>query len=157
MQAFVLAILVAQAGDVTAEEYAAPTLPRVRVVLTDAYGLAHTVDAEVAATPEARTRGLMWRKSLPAGTGMFFAFPEEDVLSFWMKNTLIPLDIIFISSSFRVVDIAAWCTPKSLDARSPSSKARYVLEVPGGWTAKTGIAPGSRVQVHGLQRITIVE
>lgn len=143
--------------DVTAKDFALPALPRARVTLVDAYGFKHVVDAEVAATREARTRGLMWRTSLPEGTGMLFIFPEEDELNFWMKNTLIPLDMIFLSKTRVIVGIVAEAAPQSLDARGPGTPARYVLEVPGGWAKKRDVRPGGSVQLEGIQAIVASE
>jgi uncharacterized protein len=143
----------AAAADVTAEGYQGPKLPRARVTVLDAYGYKHAVDAEVAATREARTRGLMWRTSLPEGTGMLFIFPEEDWLNFWMKNTLIPLDMIFLSKDLTIVGIIERAEPKTLAARGPRAMAKYVLEVPGGWSARMGLKPGLRMLVEGTQGI----
>lgn len=140
-------------SDVTAEDFEMPPLPRARVTLVDAYGYSHAVDAEVAATRDARTRGLMWRSALPEGTGMLFIFPEEDWLNFWMKNTLIPLDMIFMSKDRVIVGIVERTEPKTLTARGPKAKALYVLEVPGGWAAKVGLVPGSKVAIEGTQGI----
>jgi hypothetical protein len=140
-------------AEVTAEHYQLPKLPRARVTMVDAYGFKHAVDAEVAATREARTRGLMWRTSLAEGTGMLFIFPEEDWLNFWMKNTLIPLDMIFISKERVIVGIVAQAEPKTLSPRGPEAKATYVLEVPGGWAAKVGVVPGLKVSLEGIQAI----
>lgn len=141
--------------DVTAQDYPMPPLPRARVTLTDAYGYKHLVDAEVAATSASRTRGLMWRSALPEGTGMLFVFPAEDWLSFWMKNTLIPLDLIFLSRDLVIVGIVEQAEPKTLTPRGPRAMARYVLEVPGGWAAKRGLTTGLKVSVEGLHGIAV--
>lgn len=143
--------------DVTAQDYRLPTLPHARVTLVDAYGYKHLVDAEVASTRDARTRGLMWRSSLPEGTGMLFIFPEQEQLNFWMKNTLIPLDMLFISKERVIVGIVEQATPRSLDARGPGAPALYVLEVPGGWSSKLGLRAGLSVQFEGIQGITPTE
>jgi uncharacterized membrane protein (UPF0127 family) len=137
-------------ADVTAEDYPMPALPHARVLLTDAYGAAHAVDAEVAATPEARTRGLMWRRALADGAGMLFIFPQEEPLNFWMKNTLISLDMIFLSADRTIVGVVERATPLTLTPRGPDVDARYVLEVPGGWVARTGLRPGLKVRIDGL-------
>jgi uncharacterized protein len=142
--------------DVNAESYVGPALPRARVLLKDAYGGVHRVDVEVAATPESRTRGLMWRKELPAGQGMLFIFPEEDVQSFWMRNTLIPLDMLFINSAGRIVGIIERAEPRTLTSRSVGVPGRYVLEVPGGWSQSQGITRGGTVEFQGLERIPVV-
>ena len=142
--------------DVSAEDDVGPTLPRARVLLEDAQGGVHRVDVEVAATPETRTRGLMWRKELPAGQGMLFVFPEEEVQSFWMRNTLIPLDMLFINSAGRIVGIIERAEPRTLTGRSVGVPGRYVLEVPGGWSRKMGITRGGMVEFQGLEGLQVV-
>src|SRR5262245_47746117 len=77
----------AAASDVTAESYRMPPLPRGRVTLVDAFGGKHVVEVEIAATRDARTRGMMWRRELADGHGMLFIFHQQHTLSFWMKNT----------------------------------------------------------------------
>jgi uncharacterized membrane protein (UPF0127 family) len=119
-------------------------------VLADAFGGKHAVKVEIAATRDARTRGLMWRTSLADGEGMLFIFPQDDLLTFWMKNTLIPLDMIFIDSAQRIVGIVENAEPRSLESRGPGQLARYVLEVPGGWAAKKGLKPGLAVTLEGI-------
>jgi uncharacterized membrane protein (UPF0127 family) len=142
--------------DVSAEDYVGPTLPRARVLLEDAVGGVHRVDVEVAATPEARARGLMWRKELPAGQGMLFVFPEDEVQSFWMLNTLIPLDMIFINSAGRIVGIIERARPRTLTGRSVGVPGRYVLEVPGGWSQSVRLARGGTVEFQGLEGLQVV-
>ncbi|MEW5741066.1 MAG: DUF192 domain-containing protein [Myxococcota bacterium] len=141
--------------DVTAQDYEMPPLPKARVILTDAYGGKHVVDTEVAATANARTRGLMWRTSLPEGTGMLFLFPHQYGLTFWMKNTLIPLDMIFIDESFTIVGIVERAEPKSLQSRGPGAPSKYVLEVPGGWSEKIGLKAGLKVELQGTADIRV--
>lgn len=141
--------------DVTAEDYEAPPLPTAQVILTDAYGGKHAVEVEVAATDPQRTRGLMWRKQLPKGKGMLFVFNYVDVHGFWMRNTLIPLDMIFIGPDDRVVGISANAAPKTLTSRSVDQPSKYVLEVPGGWSEEIGLQPGSKVEFRGLSMIPV--
>jgi uncharacterized membrane protein (UPF0127 family) len=131
--------------DPSAKNYVAPKLPRGHVTLHDAYGGAHRLEVEVAADDPSRERGLMWRRSLDAGTGMIFVFPQDAEHSFWMKNTLIPLDMIFISADGRIVGIVENAEPQSLDPRDVGQISRYVLEVPGGWSMKNGVRSGSQV------------
>ena len=142
--------------DVISRDEVRPTLPRARVLLKDGQGGVHPVDVEVAATPESRTRGLMWRKELPAGQGMLFVFAEEEVQSFWMRNTLIPLDMLFIDSAGKIVGIVENAQPRTLTSRSVGLPGRYVLEVPGGWTQKVGVTKGSTVEFEGLSGIRVV-
>jgi len=142
--------------DVKAEDDVGPTLPRARVLLEDAFGGVRVVDVEVAATPDTRSRGLMWRRELPAGQGMLFIFPDEEVQRFWMRNTLIPLDMIFINSARRIVGIVENAAPRSLVQRFVREPGRYVLEVPGGWSQQVGLERGSTVRFEGVERIPVI-
>ncbi len=135
--------------DWDAEDFPMPTLPKGRVVIPGAGG-AHAVDVEVAATPLARARGLMWRRQLEEGQGMLFIFPDEAVQSFWMKNTLIPLDMAFITSAGAVVGVVENAEPRTLISRTVGRPSRYVLEVPGGWSRKVGLKEGITVQLVGV-------
>jgi hypothetical protein len=110
-----------------------------------------TVALEVAATPAALERGLMYRTSLAEGHGMLFVFPHEAEHGFWMKNTLIPLDMIFIAGDGRIVGIHAQATPLSTAQIGVGKPSRWVLEVPGGFAARHGIAPGDRVELVGVR------
>jgi hypothetical protein len=107
------------------------------------------VALEVADTPEVRQRGLMYRSALPEGRGMLFVFDADADHDFWMKNTLIPLDMLFIAADGRVVGIHANATPLSTAAIRVGRPSRYVLEVPGGYAGRHGIAVGDRVELHG--------
>ncbi|HVE87358.1 MAG TPA: DUF192 domain-containing protein, partial [Myxococcales bacterium] len=86
-----------------------------------------------------------WRRELPDGKGMLFVFDQERVQTFWMKNTLIPLDLAFIDSGLRVVGVVENAQPRTLTGRSVGRPSRYVLEVPGGWAAKAGVREGTKV------------
>ena len=119
------------------------------MVVHDAFGGAHRVTVEIADTQALRTRGLMWRSELPEGTGMLFIFPSETVQSFWMRNTLIPLDMLFIDRRRRVVGVVQWAEPRTLTSRTVGKPSIYVLEVPGGWTARNGVRAGSTVDLEG--------
>ena len=106
---------------------------------------------ELAANDAERERGLMFRKELPEGRGMLFDFKEERPVSFWMHNTYIPLDMIFIRGDGRILSIAENTKPLS-DALIPSGgPVRAVLEVIGGTARKLGIAPGDRVESPALR------
>lgn len=141
--------------DVTAEDYVMPPLPRGHVRLEDAFGGAHRVEVEIAATADSRQRGMMWRTALPEGKGMLFLFPHEQVQGFWMRNTLISLDMIFITSDLRVAGIVSRAVPRSFESRSVGAPSQYVLEVPGGWTEKVGIRKGSAVRFEGVAGLDI--
>lgn len=105
-----------------------------------------TVVAEVAATPEERREGLMYREELPEGTGMLFVFPDEDLRSFWMSNTFIPLDIGFIDAHNRLVDVKQM-EPEDTDLTDSDAPAMYALEVIQGWFASRAIAIGTDVEI----------
>jgi uncharacterized membrane protein (UPF0127 family) len=125
---------------------AAPSGPR---VILESGGKSHRVQVELADTEAKRERGLMFRKELPEGRGMLFLFDEEGEHSFWMKDTLIPLDLIFVDSSGRVTGIVARARPLTLEPRS-GGPSRMVLEVPGGWAEAHGVRAGDRMTVEGL-------
>jgi uncharacterized membrane protein (UPF0127 family) len=110
------------------------------------------VAVEVAATPEALQRGLMYRTELPDGHGMLFVFPEDRDHRFWMKNTLIPLDMLFIGADGTIVGVHANATPLSTASVGVGRPSRYVLEVPGGWAARRGVAAGQRVELPPIAR-----
>ncbi|HEY1362142.1 MAG TPA: DUF192 domain-containing protein [Xanthobacteraceae bacterium] len=106
---------------------------------------AHVFGVEMAVTPEEQARGLMFRRELPEMQGMLFDFHTEQPTSFWMKNTYIPLDMIFIRGDGRILRIAENTVPLS-EAMVPSGgPVRAVLEVIAGTARKLGIAAGDRV------------
>ncbi|WP_375293197.1 DUF192 domain-containing protein [Bradyrhizobium sp. sGM-13] len=100
---------------------------------------------EMATTEEEKTQGLMYRKELPDGKGMLFDFSPEQQISMWMKNTYIPLDMIFIRADGRILRIAENTEPLSTKIISSGGLARGVLEVIAGTAQKYGIQPGDRV------------
>ncbi len=105
----------------------------------------HVFSVEIAQTEEERATGLMYRKELPEGRGMLFDFSPEQQVSMWMKNTYIPLDMIFIRSDGRILRIAENTTPQSEKIIPSGGLAKGVLEVIGGTAKKYGIQPGDRV------------
>lgn len=136
--------------DVSDEHFTLPALPRARVSVRNVHGLWQDVKVEVAADSLSRTRGLMWRKGLEDGAGMLFLFPEEDLQSFWMRNTLIPLDMLFIGKNMRVVGIVRHALPLTLTPRNVNNPSQFVLEVPAGWVDRAGIQEGARVRFEGV-------
>ena len=130
----------------TAPACAASGGPR---VLLESGGKTHVVQVELADTPAKHERGLMFRKELADGHGMLFLFDEESEHSFWMKDTLIPLDMIFVDSAGRVTGIVARARPLTLEPRS-GGRCRMVLEVPGGWAEAHGVRVGDRMRVEGI-------
>jgi uncharacterized membrane protein (UPF0127 family) len=103
------------------------------------------VRVRVARTEEQRRRGLMYVQNLPVDEGMLFLFPEEDTLAFWMRNTMIPLDMIFIRSDLTVAGVVENAEPLTLDNRTVGKPSRYVLEVNGGMAKKWGVVAGTPV------------
>jgi uncharacterized protein len=138
--------------DPTTERYDGPLPDRGALVVKDAFGGAHRLAVEIADNAPLRTRGLMWRSELADGTGMLFIFPSEVVQSFWMRNTLIPLDLLFIDRQLRVVGVVQWAEPRTLTSRTVGKPSLYVLEVPGGWTSRNGVRAGSTVELEGSLR-----
>jgi len=105
----------------------------------------HVFSVELATNDEERERGLMYRKSVPDGQGMLFDFGAEQNVAMWMKNTLIPLDMIFIRGDGRIARIAENTEPMSTRIIPSGGPVRAVLEVAGGTAKKLGIAVGDRV------------
>ena len=105
---------------------------------------------ELATNDAERERGLMFRKELPDGRGMLFDFQHERPVAFWMHNTYIPLDMIFIRADGRILSIAENTKPQSDDLVPSGGPVRAVLEVIGGTARKLGIAPGDRVESAAL-------
>jgi hypothetical protein len=106
-------------------------------------------DAEIAVTAAERGRGLMYRDALEKDRGMLFVFPEEGRHRFWMKNTRIELDIIFIAADRRVVSIshrAQPCRKDPCERYAPDGNAAYALEIAGGLASSYGFAAGDLVQ-----------
>jgi uncharacterized membrane protein (UPF0127 family) len=102
------------------------------------------VEAELARTDRERETGLMFRTELEDGRGMLFIFEHDQVLSFWMKNTFIPLSIAYIAYDGTIVDIRDM-QPRVLHSVQSTRSVRYALEVPQGWFARAGVKPGDRV------------
>ena len=105
------------------------------------------INVEIADDNEERMKGLMFREKLDDNAGMFFIFENEGYLTFWMKNTLIPLDIIFIDKSFDIVDIknAVPCLEDSCTLYTSTKPSKYVLEVNGNFTTKNNIKIGDKI------------
>ena len=104
----------------------------------------------LALTPEQQRRGLMHVRRLPRFTGMLFVYRNDDIHSMWMKNTLIPLDILFIRSDGSVASIAQMTEPLSLRSIASTEPVRYVLELNGGVAAELGIEADSVVYLPKL-------
>ncbi len=109
----------------------------------------HAFTVELAVTSEEQAQGLMHRRKLAADAGMLFPFAPEREAAFWMKNTYIPLDMLFVAGDGRIVNIAQRTVPLSLAVVSSEGPVRAVLELNGGTTARLGIRPGDRV-IHPI-------
>jgi uncharacterized protein len=109
-----------------------------------------TFQVEVADTPAKRELGLQYRRDLAVDRGMIFLFPAESEHSFWMKNTPIALDMIFISKDLKIVGIVEQAVPFSMDSRSVPGASQFVLEIKGGLSKRYGIKAGDSVRFHGL-------
>jgi len=105
----------------------------------------HPIEAEVAATPVTRDKGLMNRPLLPANRGMLFIFPKERTHCMWMRNTTIPLSVAFIDSRGTIVNIAEM-PPATDDYYCSDKPVRYALEMNQGWFRDKGVAPGTRIR-----------
>jgi hypothetical protein len=115
------------------------------VALTPADGGPRTtVRVELARTPAEHEHGLMYRRDLPEGTGMLFLFDRPDIRRFWMKNTYVSLDMLFLDERRRVVGIEANTTPLDETPRGPDAPAQYVLEVPAGYCQRHRIHIGAQ-------------
>jgi uncharacterized protein len=110
------------------------------------------VSAEVVASPRTIERGLMYRTRLPPEEGMLFLMGEERDHVFWMHNTLIALDMIFIGSDMKVAGVVASAQPRTDTRRSVGRTSVYVLEVNGGWAAAHGVAAGAAVRFEGVEQ-----
>lgn len=105
----------------------------------------HNIQAELAQTPDERSIGLMFRKSMGANEGMLFAFERPAKQCFWMKNTLLPLSIAFVSADGTVVNIDDM-KPQTLDSHCSVKEVPFVLEMNAGWFAKRGIKAGFKLK-----------
>lgn len=105
-----------------------------------------SIDIEIAETNEERTRGLMFRRSMGYDKGMLFIFDEADESGFWMKNTPMSLDIIFVGADSQVVSIAKRTKPFSEDQVRPAAPKQFVVEVRAGFADRFGVTKGTRIQ-----------
>jgi uncharacterized protein len=123
----------------------------VPLTVTTEQGEAHPFQVEIAGTPEERARGLMFRTELAEDRGMLFIFPRRERIAMWMRNTEIPLDMLFISDDGRVTQIHERAVPHSEAVISSRRRVRYVLELPGGTAERLGLAPGALVTSQAMQ------
>jgi uncharacterized membrane protein (UPF0127 family) len=112
---------------------------------------AHRFTVEVVDTPATRAEGLMFRQSLADDAGMLFDFKETRPVSFWMQNTFIPLDMIFIAADGTVETVHVNARPQDPTSISSQVPVQFVLEIPGGRSVEIGLQPGDRVEHPRLQ------
>ena len=105
----------------------------------------HRFTVELALTPEQMSQGLMFRRQLAPDAGMLFDYGRNQPASFWMKNTLIPLDMLFITGDGKIAGIHERAVPLSLEPIASPVPVRAVLELNGGTASRLGIKPGDRV------------
>ena len=105
----------------------------------------HNIRAEIAQSPDEHSIGLMFRTAMGTNEGMLFAFEQPAQQCFWMKNTLLPLSVAFVSDDGSIVNIDAM-KPQTLDSHCSAKPVRFVLEMNEGWFAKRGIKPGTRLR-----------
>lgn len=110
---------------------------------------------ELANTPELRERGLMFRRDLPADAGMLFIHDSEEPVAYWMKNTYIPLDILYFDSKLKLVSAQLGVPPCGDQPQCPvfpsAGPARYVLELNAGQADSLGLKPGDPLRLNGVQ------
>lgn len=106
----------------------------------------HQFTVEVVDTPESRAQGLMYVQELGDDEGMLFDFKEERPVSFWMRNTFIPLDMLFIEADGTVLNIHVNARPHDITSIPSAGPVQFVLEIPGGRSTELGIAAGDQVE-----------
>jgi hypothetical protein len=109
-------------------------------------GSAYKFEVEVVTTPETRAQGLMFRKAMPPNAGMLFIYPDEQPVSFWMKNTLIPLDMLFVKTDGSIAHIAHNAVPMDETPIDSGAAVKAVLEINGGTANALGIKEGDKVE-----------
>lgn len=147
MMAAAGAVVMALAAGASAQSLVA--FPHSRAEVVTGSGQRHAFAVELASSPEQLAQGLMYRRTLAADAGMLFDFGMDKPVSMWMRNTLIPLDMLFLAADGRVVGIKQRAVPGSLDIISAPEPVRGVLEVNGGTAQRLGLAVGDRV-VHPM-------
>ena len=147
----IIGLLLALVASVTACE----AEPKVTITTKDGRNVSFAV--EIADTPSKREMGLQYRHELAADRGMIFLFPAESQQSFWMKNTPLPLDMIFINRERKIVGIVEQTAPFSLDPRSVTAPSQYVLEINGGLATRHAIKAGDTARFDGISQQNVKE
>lgn len=130
----------------TATDRAQPVLPKEKLVIVTSDGISHPFDVEMAITPEQQEVGLMFRPTVPADGGMLFDWGEPRDSTMWMRNTVAPLDMLFMGRDGRVRRIAENTTPESLAMIPSGGPTRATLELAAGTAARLHIRVGDRVE-----------
>jgi hypothetical protein len=133
-----------------AKPAAPPSAAAAPTVTIDTGGRKLAFRVEVAVTSSEHERGLMYRQHLDADAGMLFVFNEPRVQVFWMKNTFIPLDMLFIGADRRIVGIVENAVPETTSARQVGLPSQYVLEIGGGLSGRLGIRSGQTVEFRAV-------
>jgi len=126
--------------------------PRGELTIADGKRGKHVFKVWLANTPSRQAQGLMFVRSLPTLRGMLFVYPQPMTIGMWMKNTYIPLDMVFIDEHGRVLQVVEQTTPHSLVTIESKAPALAVLEIGGGEARKLGIRPGQQVSHPALPR-----
>ena len=140
------------ASESTSTASAATNVPH--ILFPDGYG----VKVEIAADEPTREQGLMFRDRLPDATGMIFIFPQSGEYPFWMKNTLIPLDMVWIDEGHKIVHVAHDVPPCQADpcpSYAPNATAKYVLELAAGVAKQHGLKDGDTLRMIGLDQVIV--
>ena len=138
-------LLTAQASEYDFEGTVDEAFDKSTVIIAASENACYLFDVYLALTSEQRRRGLMFVRDMPETTGMLFVYRQSRQLSIWMKNTYIPLDIIFFAADGRIVNIHENAEPHSLTSRRSAEPVNYVLELNGGVSEKLGIDTDSRI------------
>lgn len=151
--AIALAVAIAACG--SGQREAPPTEPAIEIPFTEHGSLTFTrsdgseittIRIEIADNDSTRTRGMMQRASFPSDAGMLFIFPNEEVRSFWMANTPLSLDIMFVTADGEIIDIAKYTKPVSPENVTSRAPATYVVETKAGFSDTWGISETDRIE-----------
>lgn len=123
-----------------------PALERVSAVFTSADGRRTSFNLEIADVPDTRAKGLMFRRSMGSNEGMVFVFPKSEDQTFYMKNTYIPLDMVFVDEYGVVVGVVENARPLTLEIRSVGRPSRYVVELNASTARASGIVAGATIE-----------
>ncbi len=141
----IVALALASGGETARPQAPLETFARDQIIIETAAGGRHRFDVELAVTPGEQAQGLMFRRKLQPDAAMLFLYRREAPVAMWMKNTLIPLDMLFIAGDGRIVKVVERAVPHSLETIRSWDPVLAVLEINGGTAARLAIRPGDRV------------